>query len=66
MAMNNLMHWNDQKYKLEEQIRAEYPQIQKDFLSGRIPPDILEQLRSPAGPGRQAAADRALFQPAGG
>jgi hypothetical protein len=22
MAMNGLMHWGDQKYKLEEQIRA--------------------------------------------
>ena len=25
MALNGLMHWGDQKYKPEEQIRAEYP-----------------------------------------
>jgi hypothetical protein len=44
MAYNGLMHWNYQKYKVEEQIRAEYPQIQRDYLSGGFPPDILEQL----------------------
>ena len=25
--MNGLMHWNDQKYKTEDQIRRDYPQI---------------------------------------
>ncbi len=46
MALNNLMHWNDQKYKSEERIRAEHPQIIKDFLKGRFPPEILSELRS--------------------
>jgi hypothetical protein len=46
MAMNNLMHWNDQKYKTEERIRAEYPQIIKDFLAGKFPPETLGELRS--------------------
>jgi hypothetical protein len=46
MAMNNLMHWNDQKYKNEERIRAEYPQIIQDFLAGRFPPETLSELRS--------------------
>src|SRR3990170_7125862 len=45
MAVNNLLHWGDQKYKSEEQIRAEYPQIQQDYLNGEFPVDILEQLR---------------------
>jgi hypothetical protein len=45
MALNGLMHWSDQKYKLEEQIRADYPQIQEDFQKGEFPPDILDQLR---------------------
>ena len=27
MALNSLMHWGDQKYKLEDQIRADYPKI---------------------------------------
>lgn len=46
MALNSLMHWGDQKYKLEEQIRADYPKIQKEFLSGEFPPDILEKFRT--------------------
>jgi Pyruvate phosphate dikinase, AMP/ATP-binding domain len=46
MAMNNLMHWNDQKYKTEERIRSEYPQIIQDFLAGKFPPDTLGELRS--------------------
>jgi hypothetical protein len=44
MAYNGLMHWNYQKYKVEEQIRAEYPQIQRDYLASDFPSDILEQL----------------------
>jgi len=46
MSINNLVHWNDQKYKTEEQMRAEYPEILEDFLAGEFPPDILEQLAS--------------------
>jgi hypothetical protein len=44
MAMNGLMHWNDQKYKPEDQIRADYPQIQKDFADGEFPPEIRLEL----------------------
>jgi len=46
MAINGLMHWGDQKYKTEAQIRAEYPLLQKDFMAGRFPPDTLEEFRS--------------------
>lgn len=46
MALNGLMHWADQKYKLEEQIRADYPIIQEQFQKGEFPPDILDRLRS--------------------
>jgi len=45
MATNGLVHWSDQKYKPEEQIRTEYPQIVDDFVKGGFPPDILDQLR---------------------
>ncbi len=45
MAVNNLMHWNDQKYRSEEQIRAEYPQIQAEYLKGEFPADILDEFR---------------------
>jgi hypothetical protein len=44
MAMNGLMHWNDQKYKPEDQIRADYPQIQEDFAAGDFPPEIRLEL----------------------
>jgi hypothetical protein len=46
MAMNNLMHWNDQKYKAEQNIRSEYPQIVHDFLAGKFPQETLDELRS--------------------
>ena len=45
MAMNNLMHWNDQKYKNEERIREEYPQIVHDFIAGDFPTETLSALR---------------------
>lgn len=44
MAMNGLMHWNDQKYKPEERIREEYPQIKASFEKGRFPPEVVTAL----------------------
>jgi hypothetical protein len=44
MALNDLMHWNDQKYKTEEEMRADYPRLREEFLSGQFPPEIIEQL----------------------
>lgn len=46
MAVNNLIAWNDQKYKSEEEMRAEYPKIEEDFRKGTFPPDILDQLQT--------------------
>lgn len=46
MSMNGLMHWNDQKYKPGDQIRAEYPHIQEEFAVGKFPPEILVELQS--------------------
>lgn len=46
MALNGLMHWSDQKYKLEEQIRADYPILLAEFLEGNFPPDIIDRLTS--------------------
>ncbi len=45
MAINNLIHWNDQKYKTEDEMRTEYPQIVEDYEAGVFPPDILEKLQ---------------------
>jgi hypothetical protein len=44
MALNDLVHWNDQKYKDEDAMRSEFPQIQKDYLKGRFPGDVIEKL----------------------
>jgi hypothetical protein len=45
MSANGLSHWNEQKYKPEEQIIGEYPRIQREFMAGEFPPDILEKLQ---------------------
>ncbi len=45
MLTNGLTHWIDQKYKTEAEIRAEYPQIQEDFLAGTFPADVIERFR---------------------
>jgi hypothetical protein len=44
MSLNELMHWNDQKYKTEEQMRADYPTLRAEFLKGQFPPEIIERL----------------------
>ncbi|MEN4042952.1 MAG: PEP/pyruvate-binding domain-containing protein [Anaerolineaceae bacterium] len=44
MSLNNLTHWNDQKYKTEEEMRAEYPQIIRDFEQGDMIPEMLDKL----------------------
>jgi hypothetical protein len=46
MANNGLISWSDQKYKSEEEMRAEYPQIVGDFIRGKFPPDIIDRLSS--------------------
>lgn len=42
---NGLMKWVDQKYKDEEQIRADYAELEQDFLNAKFPDEIVEQLR---------------------
>jgi hypothetical protein len=44
MSINNLTHWLDQKYKTEEEMRADYPRIVADFEAGQFPPDIAEKV----------------------
>ncbi len=46
LSINNLVHWNDQKYKSETEMRAEYPQIVRDFESSEFPLDFLGDLSS--------------------
>ena len=44
MAYNNLMHWAEQKYKDEDQIRADYPKLKKEYLQGNFPPEVVDDL----------------------
>jgi hypothetical protein len=44
LSANDLTHWNDQKYKTEAEICAEYPQILQEFLLAEFPTDTLEKL----------------------
>jgi hypothetical protein len=44
MANNGMMHWADQKYKEEEEIRNEYSRIQSEYAAGVFPSDILNEL----------------------
>lgn len=46
MAMNGLMHWNNQKYKPEDQIYRDYPLICEQFAAGKFPPEVVDQLRA--------------------
>ena len=44
MENNNLMKWADQKYKPEEQIRAEYATLEEEFITAKFPEEIAERL----------------------
>ncbi len=46
MSINNLFHWNDQKYKNESEMRADYPHILRDFMDGDFRPDIAQRLEA--------------------
>ena len=45
MMINNLMHWYDQKYKDEDTICREYPQLCEEFMKGEFPREIVSALR---------------------
>lgn len=46
MSINNLVHWNDQKYKNESEMRADFPKIVSDYAVGAFPPDIMDKLQT--------------------
>jgi hypothetical protein len=50
MSINNLFHWNDQKYKTETEMRADFPAILRDFMDGQFRPDIAQRLEALLGP----------------
>ncbi|GAB4497534.1 MAG: hypothetical protein OHK003_06460 [Anaerolineales bacterium] len=44
MSLNDLGGWNGQKYKSEEQMRADYPELREQFINGKFPPEVIERL----------------------
>lgn len=46
ISVNNLLHWNEQKYKSEDQMRAEYPDLLREFEQGDFPPTVLQSLET--------------------
>ncbi len=44
IAHNNLYPFFDQKYKTEEEIRTEYPEIRRRFAEGEFPPYVVDAL----------------------
>ena len=46
MEINNLIRWNDQKYKNEEEMRNQYPAIVEDFQRGTFAPALVDQLQT--------------------
>ena len=57
LTFNGLMHWNDQKYKADDEIRADYPALCADFQQGQFPAEIMESLERVL----QEAGDRPLI-----
>jgi len=46
ISVNNLHHWNDQKYKAEEEMRRDYPKILEDYDRSEFPPGIIDRLKT--------------------
>ncbi|MBG0771704.1 MAG: PEP/pyruvate-binding domain-containing protein, partial [Anaerolineaceae bacterium] len=46
LSVNNFHHWNDQKYKPEDEMRRDYPKIVEDFIDGDFPPSIIQRLET--------------------
>ena len=44
MSANNLMHWMDQKYKTEDEMRADFVNLAREFEAGHLTHDISEKL----------------------
>jgi hypothetical protein len=46
ISVNNLHHWNDQKYKPEDEMRNDYPKILADYDKSEFPPAIIQRLET--------------------
>ncbi len=46
IALNNFVGWNDQKYKTEEEMRADFSKIEQDFQNGEFSPYFRDQIQT--------------------
>ncbi len=46
ISVNNLHHWNDQKYKAEDEMRRDYPRIIEEYDRSEFPPGIIDRLKT--------------------
>jgi hypothetical protein len=46
ISVNNLHHWNDQKYKSEDEMRQDYPKILAEYDKCDFPPAIIQRLET--------------------
>ncbi|MFC2029911.1 PEP/pyruvate-binding domain-containing protein [Chloroflexota bacterium] len=45
IALNDLHHLGNQKYKTREGIEADYPEVRKSYIGGRFPDEIVDGVR---------------------
>jgi phosphoenolpyruvate synthase/pyruvate phosphate dikinase len=46
ISVNNLFHWNDQKYKPEDEMRKDYPKIVAEYDRAEFPPNVIQRLET--------------------
>ncbi len=46
ISANNLYHWNNQKYKTEDQMRLDYPNIIEEYAHSEFPPGVTQRLET--------------------
>ena len=46
VSANNLYHWNNQKYKPEEDMRQDYPQILEEYAQSKFPPGVIQRFET--------------------
>ena len=46
ISINNLLHWNDQKYKPEDEMRRDYPKILEEYDQCEFPPGVIQRLET--------------------
>ena len=44
LELNNFLHWMDQKYKSEDDLRDDFPHIQQAFMDAELPPGVYQKL----------------------